>query len=176
MIGKGITSAISSVKDAVSNVAGTISSFLGFHSPTEQGPGADADTWAPNLIKMFAVGITGGTSAISSASSSLMQSLRSSMTAAPVMSMAGTGGYGSNGGDSSTSSQSNALLQAITGLTAALSKTAQGGTGGTTPAYNQNAPLMHIANMTVRNDSDLQQQQRMLYNSQQSTLRALGIR
>lgn len=53
----GITSKISDVKNAASKVARTIKSYIGFSSPTEQGPGKTADKWAPNLISMYAQGI-----------------------------------------------------------------------------------------------------------------------
>lgn len=54
---EGINSAISRLKEIASRAAGAVSDFFGFHSPTRLGPGADADTWAPNLIRMFAEGI-----------------------------------------------------------------------------------------------------------------------
>lgn len=54
---EGINSAISRLKEIASRAAGAVSDFLGFHSPTRLGPGADADTWAPNLVNMFAEGI-----------------------------------------------------------------------------------------------------------------------
>lgn len=50
----GIKSMISRVKEAVSSVASTVKSYLGFSSPTEEGPGATADRWMPNLMKMLA--------------------------------------------------------------------------------------------------------------------------
>lgn len=53
----GIKSMISAVGDAVSNVVNKVKGFLGFHSPAKEGPGSDADTWAPNLMNMFAGGI-----------------------------------------------------------------------------------------------------------------------
>lgn len=55
--GKGIASAYGWVKDKVKSIAGLVSKFLGFHSPTEEGPGKDADTWGPNFMKMLAEGI-----------------------------------------------------------------------------------------------------------------------
>lgn len=55
--GKGISSAYSWVKNKVTAIAGLVSKFLGFHSPTEEGPGKDADTWGPNFMKMLARGI-----------------------------------------------------------------------------------------------------------------------
>lgn len=60
MIANGIMSGIHYVENAVSSVANTVKSFLGFHSPTEQGPGAEADQWAPNFIKMYTAGLQAG--------------------------------------------------------------------------------------------------------------------
>lgn len=56
----GFRSKIASVKAAASEVSSTVSKFLGFHSPAEEGAGADADKWGPNLITMFAQGIRQG--------------------------------------------------------------------------------------------------------------------
>lgn len=39
-------------------IANDISDYLGFSSPTKKGPGALADTWGPNLMKMFAKGLS----------------------------------------------------------------------------------------------------------------------
>ena len=71
-------------KTSISNVASTISGFLGFSSPTEEGPGRDADKWAPNLIKMYAKGITGGTSEIRSAVNKVAGQL-TGLTAQPMI-------------------------------------------------------------------------------------------
>lgn len=60
MIGDGIKSAWEWVKDACSNVINTIKSWLGFGSPTEEGPGRYSDEWAPNLMKMYTKGIEEG--------------------------------------------------------------------------------------------------------------------
>lgn len=56
----GIKSMAGGVKDAVTGVASSIKSFLGFGSPTKEGPGSNADTWAPNLINMLKDGIKAG--------------------------------------------------------------------------------------------------------------------
>ncbi|MBU5677914.1 hypothetical protein KQI88_15965 [Alkaliphilus sp. MSJ-5] len=53
----GIKSMGGKVKESVSGVANTIGDFLGFHSPSKKGPGADADRWMPNLMNMLADGI-----------------------------------------------------------------------------------------------------------------------
>lgn len=53
----GITSMAGAAGQAASNVVSNVAKFLGFHSPSEEGPGAEADKWAPNLMKMFIDGI-----------------------------------------------------------------------------------------------------------------------
>lgn len=60
MFGAGVRSKISSVVAAARNAAAQIKSYLGFSSPTELGPGANADKWAPNLMSMFADGMNAG--------------------------------------------------------------------------------------------------------------------
>jgi hypothetical protein len=54
---QGIKDFVSIPIDAVKGMMEEVESYMGFHSPTEQGPGSDADTWGPNLIEMFADGI-----------------------------------------------------------------------------------------------------------------------
>ena len=60
MIGNGIRSAVNWVGDAVGSVIDTIKGWLGFGSPTEEGPGRTSDEWAPNLMKMYTEGIEAG--------------------------------------------------------------------------------------------------------------------
>jgi TP901 family phage tail tape measure protein len=57
MLIKGIESMIGKVESTVSNVANSVKKFLGFHSPTEEGPASDSDKWMPNMVNMFADGI-----------------------------------------------------------------------------------------------------------------------
>lgn len=52
-LGNGIVSAFGFLRDKASQAAGIISSFLGFRSPTKEGPGRLADKWGPNLITML---------------------------------------------------------------------------------------------------------------------------
>jgi TP901 family phage tail tape measure protein len=59
-IADGILSGVKWVKDAVASVANGIKRFLGFSSPTEEGPGAKADLWIPNLIDMLKKGLDAG--------------------------------------------------------------------------------------------------------------------
>ncbi len=58
MFVSGIHDRIDAVGDAVSAVAGKIKDFLGFSSPTKEGPAADSDKWGPNFVNMLADGIT----------------------------------------------------------------------------------------------------------------------
>jgi phage-related protein len=57
MLINGIKNMVGGVGRAVGDIAGSIGRFLGFHSPTEEGPGADADQWMPNLGTMLATGL-----------------------------------------------------------------------------------------------------------------------
>lgn len=71
-IADGIRSAVNAVRSAASSVASAIGSFLGFHSPTEEGPGSEADVWMPNLMNMLVSGIRQGTPMIQAALSQVM--------------------------------------------------------------------------------------------------------
>jgi len=64
----GITSKIAAVGKAAGNIVGTVKSFLGFSSPTEEGPGKESDKWAPNLMKMVTKGLIDGIPEITRAS------------------------------------------------------------------------------------------------------------
>jgi TP901 family phage tail tape measure protein len=57
---EGIKQKIASLKNGLTYTANQIKKFLGFHSPAEAGPGADADRWAPNLMNMYQSGIVAG--------------------------------------------------------------------------------------------------------------------
>lgn len=57
MLINGIKDMAGAVGQAASDTAGQIWKFLGFHSPTKEGPLSDSDTYMPNMMKMFAGGI-----------------------------------------------------------------------------------------------------------------------
>lgn len=78
----GIKSAINKVQEAGGAVAGALMKFIGFSSPTKEGPGRDADKWAPNLMKMYSEGISGGASSVRSAVSEVAGQL-TGLTAQP---------------------------------------------------------------------------------------------
>lgn len=44
---------VTDLKDSITEIAGTISDYLWFHSPTKKGPNSDSDKWMPNLIDML---------------------------------------------------------------------------------------------------------------------------
>lgn len=54
---RGIKSKISALPDALKGAAQKIKDFLGFHSPTKEGPGKDAHVWGPNMIKTLIEGV-----------------------------------------------------------------------------------------------------------------------
>jgi len=60
---------------AITGIADTIKSFLGFGSPTEAGPGRTADLWAPRFVEMFAAGLKKGLPLVTAASVELASAL-----------------------------------------------------------------------------------------------------
>jgi len=56
----GVTARIGELIRTLRRIAEEVASFLGFHSPAKEGPGSDADRWAPNLVRMYAAGIRAG--------------------------------------------------------------------------------------------------------------------
>lgn len=125
MIGKGITDAVSNVKSSAMGVAQTIGSILGFHSPTKEGPGSDADTWAPNLINMFAGGILGNIGSIKNSALRVIQPVKDAMAGA--MSAGGL-----SNGFPQTIGQSGGISAAIAsgGLNGTGSPASSNGSGG----------------------------------------------
>lgn len=62
----GIKNSISKVKNAVSSVASTVKDFLGFSEP-EEGPLSNFHTYAPDMMQLFAQGITDNAGLLKSA-------------------------------------------------------------------------------------------------------------
>ncbi len=73
-IADGVASGANKVKNAALDVAGSIGNFLGFHSPTKEGPGSTSDQWMPNLMSMMTQGILKGVPQIQSSLSGVFQS------------------------------------------------------------------------------------------------------
>ena len=76
------------------NLAQEAANFLGFHSPTKEGPGSEADQWAPNLVNMFTSGLLAGVNQVAMAASKIAMPLTSIQNVA----YAGGGGNSSGGG------------------------------------------------------------------------------
>jgi hypothetical protein len=53
MLWKGLQSKLGAIKSVAAEAAKSISSFLGFRSPTKEGEGKDSDKWMANLINMM---------------------------------------------------------------------------------------------------------------------------
>jgi TP901 family phage tail tape measure protein len=80
MIAKGITGAVGAVKDAVSGVADKIKGFLGFASPTKEGPASKSDKWGPNFVNMVAKGIQDYTPKIQAAVNGIALTMKTGIT------------------------------------------------------------------------------------------------
>lgn len=94
MFVQGVEAGLNTLKTSLGNVANSIKNILGFHSPAKEGPGSDADTWAPNLMRMFTLGIVSGTPALQSAALNAAGAVRTGLTggAVPGMQLAGQAG------------------------------------------------------------------------------------
>lgn len=57
MMASGMLSQIPTLTSAVSNAAKIMHNYLGFSSPTKEGPASKSDKWAPNFVSMFTDGL-----------------------------------------------------------------------------------------------------------------------
>lgn len=69
----GIKNMLGNLGSTLGNVANTVKNFLGFHSPTKEGAGSEADRWAPAFVNMYAAGLIAGIPKIQNAVASLMK-------------------------------------------------------------------------------------------------------
>ncbi|MFT8930014.1 MAG: hypothetical protein ABF969_11830 [Sporolactobacillus sp.] len=146
MFGNGIRSAIGGVANAAKSAVNSVKKFLGFHSPAEEGPGADADVWAPNLMKMFTHGIVEGTPALQGALSKAITP--------------------------PTAVKSPNISRLVNGIPVTSGASISTSTADNSTQYN--GPL--IGQVIVRNDQDIQKIQQAIYNSQASARRAKGVK
>jgi hypothetical protein len=109
----GIKSKVNSVKTAVSNAASAVKNFLGFSSPTREGPGRDADRWAPNLMKMYAQGILGNAGLIQSAANEAAKGLAAMNAATVLPTTLGTPSFASSASSQADSSLVDGIEQAV---------------------------------------------------------------
>ena len=110
----GITSCIGKVKEAVTNVADTIRSFLHFSVPDE-GPLTDYESWMPDFMSGLAKGIEQSRGMIAKA----VNGVASDMVISPRMAVAGYGEEsvtGSYGMRENVSAVTDAIMEAMTQL------------------------------------------------------------
>ncbi|HUY77447.1 MAG TPA: hypothetical protein VMV29_11795, partial [Ktedonobacterales bacterium] len=112
MLINGIKSMAGAVGNAAQGIAKNITSFLGFHSPTEKGPGATADQWMPALGAMLERDLLAQTARVQAAASKVAGAI-----ATGIHSPAGAGAIGVSGAGAG-------------GLPAGLSSSLGGGAGG----------------------------------------------
>jgi len=99
MLVNGIASSAGWLWNAVVNLAKGIWKALGFHSPAEEGPGADADKWMPNLVSMLSSGLIAGVPKIQAAVNAVAQplsTLGSPAASGPVTTSQSTSGSNNN--------------------------------------------------------------------------------
>jgi len=80
MLAQGIANGAGAIKNAATRALGGLAKILGFHSPAAEGPGADADTWAPNLMKMFAQGLAASGPLLAQAAASALLGVHAALT------------------------------------------------------------------------------------------------
>ena len=105
----GIKSCISKVKDAVTNVAETIRSFLHFSVPDE-GPLTDYESWMPDFMSGLAKGIEQSKNMVAKA----VDGVASDMVISPQMAMAGY--------VSEISAKAPSSTESISGITSAITE------------------------------------------------------
>ena len=111
----GIKSCIGKVKDAVSNVAETIKSFLHFSVP-DIGPLADYESWMPDFMSGLASGIEKSKSLVSDA----MSSVAGDMVLRPQTELSGM---------TQSTSSSGAVADILSGIQSALADLKSSNTG-----------------------------------------------
>ncbi len=97
---KGIKEKANSLKDSLKNVGKQIKNFLGFSSPTKEGPGRDADKWAPAFMDMYREGLTQGIPGLRSSVSTIADEMAglASMTVQPAVRATASVGYMADSG------------------------------------------------------------------------------
>jgi len=80
MFKKGITDRVNVVVDAAENVGNRIKNFLGFSSPTKEGPLSDSDKWMPSFMQMLADGINQNSDKVNNATEDLAQRIGDSLS------------------------------------------------------------------------------------------------
>lgn len=106
----GIKSCIGKVKDAVTNVAETIRSFLHFSVPDE-GPLTDYESWMPDFMSGLAKGIEQSKNMVAKA----VEGVAGDMVISPQMAMAGES-------QNATSFNRGGMTESLSGITSAITE------------------------------------------------------
>jgi TP901 family phage tail tape measure protein len=80
MFKKGITDKVGSVIETARGIGEGIKDFLGFSSPTKEGPLSQSDKWMPNFMTMLADGIRQNASKVEKSSEELAQKIGDSLS------------------------------------------------------------------------------------------------
>ena len=80
MFGQGISSAWTSVQNTITGAAQWVKNVLGFSSPPKQGPLADSDTYMPNMVNMFAMGVNANAYKLTSATDNMASGVNNSFS------------------------------------------------------------------------------------------------
>lgn len=123
----GITSKIEELKNGVRKVANTIKSFIGFSEPS-QGPLASFHTFSPDMVELFAQGITRNAWRIRDAMEDAVAGLATVATAAPLpeVGIATAAGYGTAPGGWDPSALAAAIAQGLHGCGVYMDRTRVG--------------------------------------------------
>lgn len=87
----GVKSKAGALAGVAKDMASSVASFLGFHSPAKEGAGKDADKWMPNLVNMLTEDLNNGIAKIRSASANLAMTINPEqyLTSTPMPSSGG---------------------------------------------------------------------------------------
>lgn len=117
MFARGLSGAISKAVAAARSAAAKIKSYLGWSSPTKEGPGRDSDKWAPNLMNMLADGIKLGIpklqAAVSGAAATIQQGIATPINSAPITTRGGITNYYTINNYNTHQSSDKAILAAL---------------------------------------------------------------
>lgn len=76
----GINNMVGQVGQSAQNVASTVASFLGFHSPAKEGPGSQLMTWGPGLMQGYSDSIKGSLPVLQSTLDLIMRPVASTLS------------------------------------------------------------------------------------------------
>ncbi|WDL97797.1 hypothetical protein [Alicyclobacillus sp. ALC3] len=155
MLAQGILNGLHWVTHAASAVIGQVKAFLGFGSPTEKGPGATSDMWAPNFMKMYTQGFLAGIPQMQGAAMRVAQTLEKTL----------------NPGVLGTAAASPAAMGQTAATTFAQDAAQQGASSG--PLTIHTEVHFHGANLSDPKQVEKFAQQVAFYNQQK--LRAAGV-